>query len=372
VAEILADANTSSELVSGMQVAADTAGKTLAQIVADADSASATLSDMQEAAEAAGTTLEGIYQDAADAASAAATAQHSASEANAAANDALTQLSTVEDVIGTVEWVAEHGAYELTDDSRVDDSKVYYERVGLGTQDDPYAYVAVAEPVDAGLAHYYELHVDSALSQYVSSHLALTDAGLFVVKDADGYRLLCSNDGVSVIDPQGHVVATYGESVTFDAGRRQYIGNEDAYILFTPEHVEDGQVVGASITIGGSNVNVGSSQRLSDLLGGISYDHTYTESEGVYTFTASAHKGGIDVTSRFDPDMFVWYLRTESGDSFLGTGVTMTVAESSCGYRASIVGGLETVLDALLVDSDGDLMVTDSSDLVEMHGIWEV
>ena len=83
----------------------------------------------------------------------------------------------------------------------------------------------MADPDDSEIGSYYELRVDQAISQYVASHLALTDAGLYVLKDENGYKLLCADSGVSVIDPDGHVVTTYGESITFDGSRRQYIGN---------------------------------------------------------------------------------------------------------------------------------------------------
>ena len=102
VAEIIADADSASGLVSGMQSAAETAGTTLAQIVADADSAASTLEGMRRAAESADTTLEGIYGDAAE-------ARSSARAASAAAGDALVQVATVQDVIGAVNWIAEHG-----------------------------------------------------------------------------------------------------------------------------------------------------------------------------------------------------------------------------------------------------------------------
>lgn len=259
VAEIIADADSASGLVSGMQSAAETAGTTLAQIVADADSAASTLEGMRRAAESADTTLEGIYGDAAE-------ARSSARAASAAAGDALVQVATVQDVIGAVNWIAEHGEYRPTSDSAVDGSKVYYERSGSGTDSDPFLYHAVADPDDSEIGSYYELRVDQAISQYVASHLALTDAGLYVLKDENGYKLLCADSGVSVIDPDGHVVTTYGESITFDGSRRQYIGNEDAYILFEPERVEGGETIPASITIGGGNVLIGGSKKLSELM----------------------------------------------------------------------------------------------------------
>ena len=180
--------------------------------------------------------------------------------ARGAADSALVQLATVEDVVGTATWIAEHGTYEPTEDAAVDDSKVYYERTGSGTQADPWVYTAVAEPTDEGLAGYYELHVEQAVSQYVASHLALTDAGLYVLKDASGYKLLLANTGMSIIDPDGHVAVTYGSTISFDSTRAFSIGNEDAYVLFTPASGS----TPASLVIGGANVQLGSSRTLAE------------------------------------------------------------------------------------------------------------
>lgn len=46
--------------------------------------------------------------------------------------------------------------YELTTDSIIVNSKIYFERTGSGTEQDPYVYTAVEEPVAADLASYYE------------------------------------------------------------------------------------------------------------------------------------------------------------------------------------------------------------------------
>ena len=208
LSSILSDANTASGIVGGMKDAADSAGKTLAQIVSDADSAKGILSGMEDAATAAGTTLNGIYQDAES-------AKTSAKQANDAAGDALKQLSTVQDVVGVVEWAAQHDEQDM--------------------------------------------------ASFINSHLALTPYGLNVLLDNTSYRVHIGtltedgDDGVYIIDDSGHVVTTLSESITFDSERRQYIGNEDAYILFTPAS-GDKQ---ASITIGGANVQLGSSKTLS-------------------------------------------------------------------------------------------------------------
>ncbi|MBR2838023.1 MAG: hypothetical protein IKE55_04540, partial [Kiritimatiellae bacterium] len=239
-----------------------------------AESATASAQEAQRqadaATESAGRAAEaaGAAQESADAAADAADvadgkaeeAIASAGTAKEAADSALVQLATVEDVVGTATWIAEHGTYEPTEDAAVDDSKVYYERTGSGTQADPWVYTAVAEPTDEGLAGYYELHVEQAVSQYVASHLALTDAGLYVLKDASGYKLLLANTGMSIIDPDGHVAVTYGSTISFDSTRAFSIGNEDAYVLFTPASGS----TPASLVIGGANVQLGSSRTLAE------------------------------------------------------------------------------------------------------------
>ena len=279
--------------------------------------------------------------------------------ANSSAHDALAQLSTVEDVLGTVTWLAEHGSYDLTTDTALDPTKTYYVRSGTAPD---YVYTPVGEPVAADLPAYYELTVDDALSDYVASHLALTDAGLWVLKDDSGYRVLLANDGMSVVDPNGHVVATYGESITFDASRPQHIGGEDAYIVFAPA---SGQTP-ASVTIGG-NVLMGGGESLSELLDSLTYDHSVTESGGTYTFRAYVHKGGMDVTDDYDPGFCGWWLRTEDGDTWLGDGVTMTVAAADAGYRASVVGALMDYMEALVVDADGNGIVDADGNGIVTH-----
>lgn len=357
VAEILTNADTASELVDGMQEAATTAGTTLAQIVADADSAAGTLEEMQTAATAAHTTLTGIYQDASD-------AKNAASAATSAANDALVQVATVEDVLGAVNWITEHGTYALTTDTAVDPDKVYYTRSGSGTTQDPYIYTAVPEPTASGLPGYYELSIDTALSQFVASHLALTPAGLYVLKDGSGYKVLLSNTGMSVIDGSGHVVVTYGESITFDDDRLYSIGNEDAYITFVPATAtEDAQVI-----IGG-NVLLGSDKTLSELMAEVDgtivfkVSEDYSQDGASATLTAHVYQGGEDIASQYPGSAFAWYRKSEDGAPLvpLGNGRTITVLRSTVGYGAAIVCRFTPPNDSLLLDSDDDTL-TDSQD----------
>lgn len=276
--------------------AATAARKSADDAVIDAAAARSAASQAQSGASNASTSAANAAQSASSAnasatqaAGDAASAKADATRANTAANDALAQLSNVQDVLGTVTWLAEHGTYEPTPDMTVDSDKTYYVRVmpmdGLlcdssgnplvtdagepiavasVAHSDGWLYLPVAEPTDAGLPSYYELTVDEAMAHYVASHLALTDAGLWVLKDETAYRLLVASDGVRVVDPAGHTVTTFGESVAFDSERPQYIGGEDAYIMY---YDSDGDGSPDSILIDGENVRVGGEgKRLSEMI----------------------------------------------------------------------------------------------------------
>lgn len=170
-------------------------------------------------------------------------AQASATHANASANGALTSLAVVEKVLDTLNWITEHGTYTLTTDTEIVDGKVYFVKDGD-------VYTPVAEPKAEELSTYYELFIDAAVSDYVASHLALTNDGLYVIKDSNSYKVLVANDGVKIYDSRGTLIATYGASIRFSDDVPQYIGGEDAYIVFDP--------ITGSVTIGGTKVNFGS------------------------------------------------------------------------------------------------------------------
>lgn len=356
---IAESASTARAMAGAAAAAAESAQESADQAAGAASSAQQSADSAADAAQDAWDRAGSALADAARAQSAADAAQGSADAAQGAADSALVQLATVEDVVGTATWIAEHGTYELTEDTEVDDSKVYYERTGSGTSQDPYVYTAVAQPTDSGLPGYYELHVEQAVSQYVASHLALTDAGLYVLKDSSGYRLLCSNTGVSVIDPQGNVVATYGTSVDFSSGRDWHMGGQNAYIAYDASE--------GTITIGGSSINLGDSRTLSELLGEV--DNTvvfkvteeYSQDESSVTLTAHVYKGGEDVASQYPDSCFAWYRKNEDGSPRipLGDSPTITVQRSSVGYGAAIACSFTEPNDSALLDSDDDAL-TDS------------
>ena len=245
------------------------------------------------------------------------------------ANDALTQLGVVEEVVDTLTWISEHGTYKKTTDTEVVSNKLYFtltgtavsvETLGDGTklsnlesyyelvsgvyvktQDTTYNssktyYTVEAELIatptgNPSVQGYYEIDsVDQAVQNYISSHLALTDSGLWVVKDNQGYKILLAHDGLRVYDDTGHLVSTFGENITFDASRPQKIGNESTYIMYYDSN-RDG--VPDSIEISGSNVRItnsveigGMPTKVSDLTNDAGYQNSSQVSYAISTATS--------------------------------------------------------------------------------------
>lgn len=166
------------------------------------------------AANSAQASADAAYQSAGEAAESAREANDQAIQATNYANNALGQLSTVENVVDTLGWIREHGTYALTSDTEVRPGKYYFTRSGSGTTEDPYVYMLVPSPADnPSEAGYYELTgIDEAVSNYVSSHLALTNEGLFLTLDNSGYKLKLTNQGAYIIDPSGSEVAAYSST----------------------------------------------------------------------------------------------------------------------------------------------------------------
>ena len=272
-----------------------------------------------------------------------------AERATGYANDALTQLSVVEEVVDVLSWISEHGTYKKSTDTTVVEQKMYftltgtvvvpetyddgtkkitnlesyYEKVNnvyVKTADTTYNpsktyYTVSAELVEQPTGNpstqgYYEIFsIDKAVQNYISSHLALTDSGLWVVKDNQGYKVLLANDGLRIYDSGGHLVSTFGENITFDSERPQRIGNNSTYVKFydsNNDQVADkieiaGDVnITDTVTIGGkpqadysnSNIEVGGRNYCADFVrqaDGTTYGVSFTyKGNGLWRATGTS------------------------------------------------------------------------------------
>lgn len=206
--------------------AQNTISMTSVKAIKDAtDQSAQMLATMEQYAEDAGTTLTGIYQDAED-------AKAGAISAKASADTALSNLSQIQSVLEVVEWVALHGEYSKTSDVAINPNKTYYTvtatTITTPTVDDIGTYyelvsgeyvkttdtaivvgktyytvvgTPVSSPDVADIGTYYELSINEAMANYIQSHLALTNDGLYVMADDSEWKVLISNDGVRILNP---------------------------------------------------------------------------------------------------------------------------------------------------------------------------
>lgn len=259
-------ANTAQQSASTAATAAASAQGDAATAASAAANAQADASSALSAATSAQASAASAASDAATASAQASAAQASATRANTAANSALTQLSVVEDVAGTLQWISDHGTFTATTDTTVQEGVVYFAYDGGD-------YVPIAEPTgDPSAQGWYVLDVSESQTEYVMSHIAVTSRGLWVLpsgigsaadeQHAAGYKLLLASDGSYLYDSDGQLVTASGESITLSSSRPQYIGGENAYIIY---YDSDDDGIPDTIRIGG-RVLMGGSKTLSEVL----------------------------------------------------------------------------------------------------------
>ena len=172
-----------------------------------ADEATTLLDGMKQAALDAGTTLDAIYQDAEDAKTAAETAQSSA-------KSALVDLSTIENVVGTLNWITAHGTMTSQAGGTFDPNKVYF----IADPNGDYVvggihYSAVAEPVAEDIDNYYVLTVDESVQNYVATHIVVDEEGLWIIPDAGGNKvLIATGSGNKYVNAGTYIVSKIGDT----------------------------------------------------------------------------------------------------------------------------------------------------------------
>lgn len=93
-----------------------------------------------------------------------------------------------------------------------------------------------------------------------------------------------------------------------------------------------------------NTANTTANTALSGVSGTLIYDHTYSISSGVATFTAHVYCKGQEVTSTYADSCFTWSYRLDSAISgtpsvvSLGTGKTKTITISTLGYGGHVIG----------------------------------
>ena len=141
-------------------------------------------------------------------------AQESADSAYKSAGTALDQLSIVEDVVGVLHLLETNVNYALTEDTEVQPNKWYFIKNITDYHLMTESYSVVVDPSgNPSEQGWYELvDIKEAVQNYVTSHLALTERGLWLQTANDSTRvLLSSSEGIVLYDNTGEV-AKYGQT----------------------------------------------------------------------------------------------------------------------------------------------------------------
>lgn len=151
--------------------------------------------------------------------------------ANSYAVGALNGLSAVQDVMGVIEWARDNGEF-VAATGDFDPTATYFVADPEGNYTDgTNRYSVVAEP-DAdsfSAGDYYVLDVSEAMADFVNSHLAVADEGLYVSqqlsRNEDGTIDFCGNSyvlitptGFEVYDSFGRLVTKYGAEMVMGNG----------------------------------------------------------------------------------------------------------------------------------------------------------
>lgn len=194
--------------------------------------------DAYKAADKAYSVAENAIMDAQRAHEAADSAEASAEQAQTSAENAgeyaaraLGNLSTVQSVTETLNWITQHGTMTLTTDTVLDPTHVYFVRDNNGDYEvGNYHYSVVTEPKLEDISTYYVLSIDESLNNYVGTHLAVTSEGLWLLPDAGGNKVL---------------IAT-GQGQAYTAAGTYIIKTENATDVVLANFTEGGTKIGKS------------------------------------------------------------------------------------------------------------------------------
>ena len=181
-----------------------------------ADSAVAEAVRAKDAADRAETSATQAQASADQAQASADSALVSATNASEYASRALGNLSTVQSVSETLTWITQHGTMAHTTDTQLDPTHVYF----IVDANGDYIvgnthYSIVAEPDVDDIGTYYELTIDESLNNYVGTHLALTNEGLWLLPAASGTNkvLIATGAGSTYTTAGTYIIGSSGETL---------------------------------------------------------------------------------------------------------------------------------------------------------------
>lgn len=362
-----------------------------------AEQANDILGDMNDAATAAHTTLTGIYADAEQAATDAASAKESATNASEYAARALGNLSSVQSVAETLNWITAHGTMTNTQslvppETALNPSHVYFVVDANGDYEvGGTRYSVVTEPDVDDIASYYVLSIDESLNNYVATHLAVDGEGLWIVPDAGGNKVLIATGSGSTYTTAGTYIvgkvggvdtvlakflstgATIGRanaahSVIDADGQRFYASNgatQLANIGYGEGAAQSGTAVAPYYSFG---IRTGGQGNYSMAEGANTTASNYAAHAEGNSTTASgqlSHAEGLSTTASGDTSHAEGTMTTASGHMSHAEGEQTTASG-----KASHASGRQTIAQRRNQVAIGEFNVADTTGSSSSHGAY--
>lgn len=197
------EAKATADSVHDIAVQAQTEAEAASTAASAASTAAAAASTQ---AQAASTAAAAASTQAQAASTAAGNAQTAAESAQGSADSALVGLSTVQDVVGVLNWITAHGTMTSQSGGTFDPDQVYFVMDDSTPGDyhvGSHYYSIVSEPKAADINSYYVLTVDESVQNYVATHIVVDSEGLWIIPDAGGNKVLIATGSGSTYTTAG-------------------------------------------------------------------------------------------------------------------------------------------------------------------------
>ena len=266
----------------------------------------------------------------------AATASASAAIAKQSADKATFTLSDVENVVGTLNWIAEHGKYVPTSDTAIIEGKAYYRRIEGATE--PYYWRTADKTAVYGKTYYSRSGDGTEASPYVYAAIALPDSNEY------------SEDALRIIShPRSCFALAIGEQVSFSVETNDA---EASYVWYRATNSSAFPVSGAG-------------SRTPDL-GPVAVDEYNTLNSGYFYYCRVTFANGTTVNSGH-AGIFVGPVY-EGDDSVYEQVASPVISELSTYYELSISESVQNYLAAhLWLDDFGLNLSVDSANGYRIH-----
>ena len=168
---------------------------------------------------------------------------------------------------------------------------------------------------------------------------------------------LYDTTGVQMLDTQTVAIIADAEGLAEDIKKAQDTADEAKEAITTTNNKV------ADIQTGINGIKANLSEVTTDLHGltnnSLIYNARYYDNgDGTTTLTAVVYKDGREVTKEYPSTWYSWTRKTESGETFLGYGYTITVNNENYIFGGVVVGRFETYKQQLLTVSIGALTLS--------------